>query len=30
MSVAANITGQISSGSIDLFEIGIPGLSFPG
>jgi len=30
LSVAANVTGQISSGSIDLFEIGIPGLSFPG
>ena len=30
LSVAANLTGQISSGSMDLFQTGIRGLSFPG
>ena len=30
LSVMANISGQVNSGSISLFEIGIPGLSFPG
>ena len=30
LSVVANIAGQASSGSISLFQIGIPGLSFPG
>jgi hypothetical protein len=30
LSIAANVTGQVSSGSIPLFQIGIPGLSFPG
>jgi hypothetical protein len=29
-NVLANISGQISSGSITLFQIGIPGLSIPG
>lgn len=28
--VVANISGQISSGSITLFQIGIPGFSIPG
>ncbi|KAH9991034.1 hypothetical protein BJV77DRAFT_560799 [Russula vinacea] len=30
LSVVANISGQVSSGNITLFQIGIPGLSFPG
>ncbi|KAF8472215.1 hypothetical protein DFH94DRAFT_655780 [Russula ochroleuca] len=30
LSVVANISGQVSSPSITLFQIGIPGLSFPG
>ncbi|KAH9053109.1 hypothetical protein EDB87DRAFT_291780 [Lactarius vividus] len=29
-SIAANLTGRVSSGTIPLFQIGIPGLSFPG
>ncbi len=29
-NVMANITGQVSSGSITLFQVGIPGLSIPG
>ena len=29
-SVVANIAGEASSGSIPLFQIGVPGLSFPG
>jgi hypothetical protein len=30
LSVMANISGQINSGSISLFQIKIPSLSFPG
>jgi hypothetical protein len=30
ISVVANVSGKVSSGSITLFQIGIPGLSFPG
>jgi hypothetical protein len=30
LSIIANISGKVSSGSITLFQIGIPGLSFPG
>ena len=26
LGMAVSITGQVSSGSVDLFEIGIPGL----
>ncbi|KAF8502654.1 hypothetical protein F5888DRAFT_1607718 [Russula emetica] len=29
-NVVANISGQVSSGSITLFQVGIPGLSIPG
>ncbi|KAF8266395.1 hypothetical protein EI94DRAFT_1803173 [Lactarius quietus] len=29
-SMTANLTGSVSSGPIPLFQIGIPGLSFPG
>ena len=29
-NVLANISGQISSKSITLFEVGIPGFSIPG
>jgi len=29
-SIMANLTGHVSSGDIPLFQIGIPGLSFPG
>jgi hypothetical protein len=29
-SITANLTGHVSSGSISLFQISIPGLSFPG
>ncbi|KAI9437319.1 hypothetical protein H4582DRAFT_339196 [Lactarius indigo] len=29
-SITANLTGHVSSGTIPLFQIGIPGLSFPG
>ncbi|KAN0134690.1 hypothetical protein V8E53_007475 [Lactarius tabidus] len=29
-SISANLTGTVSSGAIPLFQIGIPGLSFPG
>jgi hypothetical protein len=28
--ISANLTGAVSSGAIPLFQIGIPGLSFPG
>ncbi|KAI9452115.1 hypothetical protein BJY52DRAFT_1294619 [Lactarius psammicola] len=28
--ITANLTGKVSSGAIPLFQIGIPGLSFPG
>ena len=30
LSVVANISGEVGSGKIPLFELGIPGLSFPG
>jgi hypothetical protein len=30
LSIAANVTGKVSSGSIPLFQVGIPGLTFPG
>jgi hypothetical protein len=30
LSVVANISGDVSSGSITLFQIDIPGLGFPG
>ncbi|KAF8472221.1 hypothetical protein DFH94DRAFT_192159 [Russula ochroleuca] len=30
ISVASNISGDVSTGNITLFQIGIPGLSFPG
>ncbi|KAH9167921.1 hypothetical protein EDB89DRAFT_1994780 [Lactarius sanguifluus] len=29
-SIKANLTGHVSSGAIPIFQIGIPGLSFPG
>ena len=29
-NVLANISGQVSSGSITLFQVGIPGFSIPG
>ena len=29
-NVLANIAGQVSSGSITLFQAGIPGFSIPG
>ncbi|KAH8985711.1 hypothetical protein EDB92DRAFT_2027166 [Lactarius akahatsu] len=29
-SITANLTGHVSSGTVPLFQIGIPGLSFPG
>ncbi|KAH9060372.1 hypothetical protein EDB83DRAFT_2520372 [Lactarius deliciosus] len=29
-SITANLTGHVSSGAVPLFQIGIPGLSFPG
>ena len=29
-SITANLTGSVSSGPIPLFQLGIPGLSFPG
>jgi len=29
-NILANISGQVSSPSITLFQIGIPGLSIPG
>ena len=30
LSVMASISGQVDSGSTTLFQIGVPGLSFPG
>lgn len=30
LSVMANTSGQADSGNITLFQLGIPGLSFPG
>ncbi|KAH8985709.1 hypothetical protein EDB92DRAFT_2116659 [Lactarius akahatsu] len=29
-SITANLTGHVSSGAVPLFQIGIPGHSFPG
>ena len=29
LSVTGDISGQVSSGNISLFEVGIPGLSIP-
>jgi hypothetical protein len=29
LSVSGDISGQISSGNITLFQVGIPGLSIP-
>ncbi|EIM91796.1 uncharacterized protein STEHIDRAFT_46336 [Stereum hirsutum FP-91666 SS1] len=30
LNLEANVTGTIDSGTISLFQVGIPGLSFPG
>ena len=30
LSITANVMGPVSSGSIPLFQVGIPGLTFPG